>query len=160
MVDLAVLLNKCERLIGAIAGLTLLAFLSGPAAAMPANDRHDLTPAVFGQWEPPDMDAVIAIRECGEALCAELVRHDYGSVSTDINNPDPDMRARPLKGVRILDGLRHAKAGWWKGGTLYDPRTGRTYFSKMKLLDNDRLKITGCIGPRLCKGYVWMRVGQ
>ena len=29
--------------------------------------------------------------------------------------------------------------------------------AKVKLLDKEHLEIAGCIGPGLCKGYVWER---
>ena len=114
---------------------------------------------VFGLWEPPDMDAVIAIMRCGEGLCAKLVRHRYEAVAqTDVNNPDPALRARALEGLAIIEGLRAAGRGVWRGGAFYDPRTGKTYSPKLKVLDDNRVKISGCIAPRLCKGYVWTRV--
>ncbi|MEM9619349.1 MAG: DUF2147 domain-containing protein [Pseudomonadota bacterium] len=151
-------LRRFEAALTMLVALLLLAPIA--QAAMPADEVSDVMEAVLGEWEPPDMDAVISIRECGDALCADLVRHNYENVTiTDINNPDPAMRERPLQGVRILDGLRRVKNDRWKDGRLYDPRTGKTYLSKLKILDRDHLKITGCIGPGLCKGYVWMRVG-
>ena len=146
-------------LLGIIAALVVIA---APASSQ-ANDRRLNTSAVFpaGDWTPPDMDAVISIRPCGDALCARLVQHDYAEVTNlDINNPNPAMRTRPLLGVRILDGLRRVTDNRWSGGKLYDPRTGKTYFSKLKLVDRNRLKIIGCIGPQLCKGYIWKRVGS
>ncbi|CAK9039464.1 Uncharacterized protein slr0245 [Durusdinium trenchii] len=160
MSGVRVCLQNCVRwgqavIVGVVALMVGGTFAS---AAMPLNETPDTIEAVLGEWEPPDMDAVISIRECGETLCAELVRHKYADINTDINNPDPVMRARPLLGVRILDGLRRVKADRWKGGELYDPRTGKTYLSKLKVIDNNHLKITGCIGPGLCKGYVWRRV--
>ncbi|MEM8771849.1 MAG: DUF2147 domain-containing protein [Pseudomonadota bacterium] len=114
---------------------------------------------VLGKWTPPKMDAVIDVHYCGERLCAELVDHDYENLATtDVLNPDPGLRNRPLLGVHILDGLVMASSDKWKDGELYDPRTGKTYLSKIKLLDKDRVKIIGCVGPGLCKGYVWTRV--
>lgn len=142
----------------------LLVCMAGDAAAkMPTSDRSSQKapgdPRVFGFWAPPDMDAIISIVTCGEALCARLVRHDYGDVArTDVNNPDPALRARPLEGLAIIEGLRAVRRGAWRGGAFYDPRTGKTYLPKLKLLDNDRIRISGCIAPTLCKGYVWTRV--
>ncbi len=113
---------------------------------------------IYGQWVTPDRDAIIAIENCGALLCADLVAHAYEEVAqTDRNNPDPTLQSRPLLGVRILHGLKMVGMTKWSNGTLYDPRTGKTYSSKVKILDSDRLKITGCIGPGLCKGYVWER---
>lgn len=129
-----------------------------PALAYGADPKNE-DALVYGHWTPPDMDAVIAIEECGEALCAELVAHNYAEeVDTDFQNPDPQLRKRPLLGLKILDNLHMVKSGKWGMGTLYDPRTGKSYRSVLRLLDENRIKITGCIGPGLCKGYVWTRV--
>jgi len=120
---------------------------------------HAVEPVdVYGEWTPPDMDAVISIRNCGEVLCAELVTHDYTKLAAhDIKNPDPALRDRALLGVKILDGLRMTGRLKWGGGELYDPRTGKSYSSRVKILDSGRLKITGCISAYLCKGYIWTR---
>lgn len=142
----------------------LFACLAGGAAAKtPMPDRSSQKepgdPRVFGFWEPPDMNAIISIVTCGETLCARLVRHDFGDVvRTDVNNPDPALRARPLEGLAIIEGLRAVRRGVWRGGAFYDPRTGKTYSPKLKLLDDNRVRISGCVAPRLCKGYVWTRV--
>ena len=138
--------------------LFLIAWVPAPARAMPDVKADHL---VIGLWEPPAMDAVIAIDRCGETLCAKLIRHEYEDHTlTDIYNPDPALRARPLAGLRIIEGLRAAKRGKWNGGTFYDPRTGKTYFSRLKFLDERRIKIVGCIAPGLCKGYVWTRINE
>lgn len=130
--------------------------LGGVANAMPVSSDLE---EIKGKWETPMMDAVIEIAPCGEKLCAALVQHDYTEVTDiDIKNPDPQERGRPLIGVKILDGLSHIKDDKWANGELYDPRTGKTYGSKVKLIDENRVKISGCIGPGLCKGYIWTRV--
>lgn len=121
---------------------------------------------VYGQWVPPDGDVVIRIADCdnqGEALCATLVRHAYENLSrTDVLNPEPGLQSRPLIGVDILRNAGRVGEDRWKGGNLYDPRTGKTYFAKLRLVGPDRVRITGCAGKagikaNLCKGYVWRR---
>ena len=119
-------------------------------------------PAVFGDWIAPDQDVVIRVHRCfpedTSRLCASLLKHAYAALSSqDRLNPDRSLRDRPLIGIDILNGLARAGSNKWKGGQLYDPRTGKTYHAKIKLLDDDMLKISGCIGPRLCKGYVWKK---
>ena len=140
--------------------LLILVFVIAPltaAAKMPSKEAVDKR--ALGFWEPPDMDAIISSATCGETLCARLVHHEYEDYAqTDVNNPDPSLRARPLHGLAIINGLRAVKSGLWRGGAFYDPRTGKTYSSKLKVLDANRVKISGCIAPRLCKGYVWTRV--
>jgi len=113
---------------------------------------------VYGQWITPDRDAIIMIHNCEGSLCADLVSHAYAQTTQkDIKNPDPALKSRPLLGVRILQGLKMAGRKKWRNGQLYDPRTGKTYGSHVKIIDPNHLKITGCIGPGLCKGYIWER---
>ena len=151
------------RLLPCLAVFALTLAAGGAIAKTPSPDRPGGKgpgdARVFGVWEPPDMDAIISIARCGETLCARLIRHKYEDYAlTDVNNPDPSLRARPLEGLAIIEGLRAVKRGVWRGGAFYDPRTGKTYLPKVKLLDDNRVKISGCIAPRLCKGYVWTRV--
>lgn len=119
---------------------------------MTASDRAPIE----GEWQPPDMNAQIRFQPCDGRLCAVLTWQDYAAnVTADILNPDPLLRERPLIGAPILDHLERIKPNLWKSGDLYDPRTGKTYHAKLKRLDDNRIKITGCIGPGLCKGYIW-----
>ena len=41
-----------------------------------------------------------------------------------------------------------------KGGKIYDPRFGKTYKAKLKLLDNGNIKVEGCI-LFICDGEEW-----
>ena len=146
---------------GAIATMiaaSSIAYANNASPEKPDHNNHENTPdSVYGDWVNPDMDAVISIRPCGSELCAELIDHDYVDVSTDIMNPNPDLRQRPLLGVHILEGLKKTAEKKWQKGKLYDPRTGKTYASKVKIINANALKISGCVGPGLCKGYVWTR---
>ncbi len=121
-------------------------------------------PSIYGEWLPPDRDVVIRIQPCeaaSQTLCAELIRHAYANLSTkDVLNPNPALRDRPLDGVGILANVKAKGRDSWKGGKLYDPRTGKSYYPKLKLIGPDMIKLTGCIGPGLCKGYIWERVTQ
>ncbi len=138
----------------------LACLLAGLAQTAMAGSLEEASSAIIvGEWTPPKMDAAITIAPCAEGVCATLTRHAYGDLAErDELNPDPALRERSLIGATILKGLRPASANKWRGGALYDPRTGKTYASKMKLLDPNHLKITACVGPGLCKGYVWTRI--
>ncbi len=73
-------------------------------------------------------------------------------------NPDPALRARPLLGVTILHGFEYQGEHVWKGGTIYDPNTGKTYKSTMTLVDRDTLKVRGFIGFSLFgRSDIWTR---
>ncbi len=73
-------------------------------------------------------------------------------------NPDPALRDRPLLGITILHGFEYKGEHVWKGGTIYDPNTGKTYKSTMTLVERDVLKVRGFIGLSLFgRSDVWTR---
>ena len=64
----------------------------------------------------------------------------------DIKNPDPSLRSRPAVGLEILRNFTYAGDGEWEDGTVYDPKSGRTYSCKMSMSDPDKLNIRGYVG--------------
>lgn len=63
---------------------------------------------------------------------------------------------KPVKGMTILWGLK-ADGNGWSGGTVLDPAKGKTYKSKLELLDGGRkLGMSGCIAF-ICRQQVWVR---
>ena len=65
----------------------------------------------------------------------------------DIHNPDKQRRNDPLIGMVILKDLKFdSDDGAWEDGTVYDPQNGKRYSCNVKLIDHDKLKITGYIG--------------
>ncbi|MGV8942646.1 DUF2147 domain-containing protein [Thermomonas sp.] len=64
---------------------------------------------------------------------------------------------KPIKGMVILWGLKPKGAGRWSGGHVLDPENGKTYKSKLELLDGGRkLGMSGCIAF-FCRQQVWAR---
>jgi hypothetical protein len=47
-----------------------------------------------------------------------------GQKKTDIHNPDPVKRERPLIGLVVMKGVSLNGPHKWDGGTAYDPKTG------------------------------------
>ena len=81
-----------------------------------------------------------------------------GRPKTDRANPDPQLRQRPIVGLRILDGLEYVGGGQWKHGRIYDPSRGKTYRCQMKLVDDTTLRLRGFIGVSLFgRGTTWLR---
>lgn len=82
-----------------------------------------------------------------------------GQERIDLNNPNPQLRQRPILGLRILEGFAFQGRDRWAGGTIYDPSNGKTYTCKMRLTDHDTLKVRGYVGvPLLGRTAVWTRV--
>ena len=64
---------------------------------------------------------------------------------------------KPIKGMVILWGLKPDGSGHWSGGRVLDPENGKTYKSKLELLDGGRkLGMSGCIAF-FCRQQVWVR---
>ncbi|MEM7481012.1 MAG: DUF2147 domain-containing protein [Acidobacteriota bacterium] len=82
-----------------------------------------------------------------------------GQTKIDRENPDPQLRDRPLLGLKILDGFEFDGEGTWGGAQIYDPDSGKTYRSKAWLEGPDRLGLRGYLGISLLgRNTVWTRV--
>ncbi|HEX8533781.1 MAG TPA: DUF2147 domain-containing protein [Allosphingosinicella sp.] len=130
--------------------LLVLALFAAPAAAQAAD--------VTGNWLTGDKSALVVIARCGEALCgtiAKVLIERPGYPKTDVRNPDPKLRNRPIEGLRILSGFSR-RGDKWEGGRIYDPRSGKSYASKMALNSDGSLNVSGCI-PIFCKTVRWTR---
>ena len=71
-------------------------------------------------------------------------KYENGAPPLDDENPDPALRNRSVVGIQILEGLAFdAKKKEWKGGTIYDPKSGNTYDCYAWLESDDLLKLKG-----------------
>ena len=108
------------------------------------------------------------IRTCGDALCGQVVwlRHPLdvdGCQLRDVENPDPELRSRPVEGLVVLRGLRASSdyPNEWSHGTIYDPSSGRTYSAVVEMDGLDRVRVRGYFGIRLLgRTTTWVRVGS
>ncbi len=120
--------------------------------------------AIAGIWLTGDKDGHVQIEPCGDAFCGKLVwvkpEKDV-KVPLDKNNPDPALRSQPLKGLQILKDLTWDGDSLWEGGTIYDPKSGKTYHVKVTLVDDGTLKLRGYVGiPLFGRTDVWHRVQE
>jgi uncharacterized protein (DUF2147 family) len=131
----------------------LLSLLSG--AAMAAEED-----ALTGTWLTQGHDARIEISKAengifeGKLVWIEKSTYDAGDAEAgkpihDRENPDPAKRDRPMVGMKMLEGFKYAGGKLWKGGTIYDPKEGKTYKCKLTLTGDNRLDVRGFIGISL-----------
>ena len=128
----------------------LLAPLSGAAAAS----------SIEGLWRTDDGKAVVRVAACGQRMCGTIARVLDTSPdvpSTDVNNPDPNRRNRPLVGLQILSGFTGGPSEW-TGGQAYDPKSGSSYKSSLRLNADGSLRVTGCV-LFVCRSKRWTRTG-
>jgi uncharacterized protein (DUF2147 family) len=119
--------------------------------------------AIVGKWLNKDKDAHIQIYKMGGKFNGKLVwlknpNNEHGKAKTDTHNPDVNLRGRALLGLEILKGFSF-DSGEWEEGTIYDPKSGKTYSCKMTMSGNDKLNVRGYIGISLIgRTDVWTRV--
>ena len=120
---------------------------------------------VEGVWQAAGGDAKVRIAPCAaqsERLCGTIVwvRDENGAASPgrDVNNPDPKLRGRSILGLQLIRDFQRAEPGRWTDGKIYDPQSGRTYASNMRLNADGTLKVEGCV-VLLCLGQTWRRAG-
>ena len=95
----------------------------------------EAAPNVAGDWVIQDKSALITIAPCGPRMCGRISKaliRKPGYPQTDIHNPNAALRNRPLIGLQILSGFA-PKADRWDGGRIYDPESGNSYRSVLKL---------------------------
>ena len=125
-----------------------------------AQDKDD----ILGKWMSAHGSGQIEIYKDGDQYSGKLVwlkspTDDEGKIKTDIHNPSEDRRSHPLIGLEILKKYNYKGDGEWTDGAIYDPKSGKTYSSKMELKSTDKLEIRGFMGISLIgKSEVWTRV--
>ncbi len=113
---------------------------------------------VTGRWLTAEKTGVVEIAPCGAKLCGTIVkvagpRRDNADLR-DANNPNAALRGRRILGLPILTDFVARKDDW--RGQIYDPNSGRTYRSIIKIGAQGRLEVKGCLGP-FCRTQVWTR---
>jgi uncharacterized protein (DUF2147 family) len=90
------------------------------AATLFVGSAAHAAPNIVGDWITQDRSAVITIGRCGPSVCGKIsralvIKPNYPK--TDIHNPKPQLRGRPLIGLQILSGFV-ATADRWNNGRI------------------------------------------
>ena len=105
---------------------------------------------IKGIWINADKDARIEIYRTGNVYYGKIIwtnnmyEADGKTLKKDTKNPDEKLRNRSISNLVILSGFTYAD-GEWAGGQIYDPKSGKTYKSKMWIKGNS-LQIRGYLG--------------
>ncbi|MFA8450213.1 MAG: DUF2147 domain-containing protein [Bacteroidales bacterium] len=147
--------------ISSIVCLLLLMIISNNSFSQSGNVKED---DVVGIWLNQEKDAKIQIYRDGDIFNGKLLWGDKNghraSDSKDKNNPNSKLRDRILKGIVLLKNFKF-KDNTWSGGTIYDPKNGKTYKCVIKKDSDVKLEIRGYVGfSWLGKTTYWMRVEE
>ena len=119
--------------------------------------------AIMGTWVNPNGQDHILIYKRGTKYFGKLdwikfPNDEQGKPKTDKKNPDPALRSRLELGLELLKDFTFDGDNVWEDGTIYDPKSGKTYSCKMTL-DGNSLKIRGYVGISLFgRSETWTRV--
>lgn len=102
---------------------------------------------ILGNWMNSDNRLKVEVTKNKEEYHAKVVWFtvkpgDNMNRIFDLKNPNPALRSRPWLGMDVLCDLQYV-GNVWKNGTLYDPKSGRTYNATCKLLDKNTLIVRG-----------------
>ena len=121
---------------------------------------------VIGLWLTEEGNSQIEITKtpngqfAGRIVWMEEPLDEQGKPKVDKENPNAAMRNRPLQNLMILQGFTYnANRREWSGGTIYDPKEGKTYDAVMRLDGNNTMVLRGFVmGMRMLgRNSAWTR---
>ncbi len=119
---------------------------------------------LMGKWLTAGGDAHVQVYQkdgkfSGRIIWLKEPNDVNGKLKLDDNNPDLSLSRRALIGIELLTGFTYADEGVWEGGTIYDPKTGKTYSCKISLMNKDKINVRGYVGISLLgRTEIWSRV--
>jgi uncharacterized protein (DUF2147 family) len=115
-----------------------------------------------GLWKTIDDDtkqvrSIVRITESGGMVTAKIEKLTTpGRENAVCVKCEGDLKDKPITGMTIINGMKKSDDGY-DGGTIFDPNNGKTYKSKMKLIEGgNKLEVRGYIGP-FSRAQVWIR---
>jgi len=154
---------KCKGLFLAFLALAI-------CTAAPSVLRAASPDAILGIWVTSDEDARIEIYRCGQKYCGRIKHlddpyyppHDRrgmgGQPRVDRNNPDPELRDRPMVGLTFIRDFQYTGDNSWEGGRIYNPDNGKLYRANISLADEDHLLLRGYLGISILgRTETWVR---
>jgi uncharacterized protein (DUF2147 family) len=118
--------------------------------------------AILGQWANSTGEAHIEISKRGSKYYGKIAwlkePSENGRPKTDLKNPNSSLRTKPILGLELLKNFIFDD-GKWVDGSIYDPKSGKTYSCTMTLKENGQLSMRGYIGISLVgRSEIWKRV--
>ena len=139
----------------AVVAVMLLAGLTAHAQSK-ADD-------ILGVWWNAEKTSKIEVYKNGDKFFGKIIHLEEpndasGKPKVDKDNPEAKLRNRPLKGLVILNGLKHDGGADYTDGQIYDPKSGKTYSANAKLVNKNKLDLRGYVGISLIgRTSTWTR---
>jgi uncharacterized protein (DUF2147 family) len=115
-----------------------------------------------GLWLAQD-GAKVRVSSCGKALCGRIAvaksptDPDTGKPWTDKDNPDAQLRGRPLVGVEVFINMMPDGPRKWSG-RLYNTNGGQIVPGHLYEVEPKIIRVEGCVAANVCGGQNLTRV--
>ena len=130
--------------------------VDAPASPLETTPAAD---AILGNWWSEGKEGLMKIEKTKSGRFQVRILDGKDADKKDVNNPDPKLRDRKLRGLVIMWNLSFDD-GEYVGGYCYNPRDGNTYRVKFKLLSANQLRLRGYLAvPLLGQSQDWTRAG-
>ncbi|MBP3942212.1 DUF2147 domain-containing protein [Sphingobacteriaceae bacterium WQ 2009] len=122
------------------------------------------TDPIIGKWQNPSGEGRVEITKRADKYYGKLYwlkepNNEKGQLKKDFRNPDKNLQSRTIQGLEILTDFNKTGKNLYEGGKIYDPKTGKTYSSKLTLKDANRLDVRGFVGISLMgRTETWKRI--
>lgn len=137
---------------------------AGVAVVMGLMSQVVLAESAAGVWKNIDDETkqAKALIQISESASGEL----SGKIVKLLHKPDAicdkcegDLKDKPVNGMTILWNLKKDGDNAWAGGKILDPKSGKVYSAKMKLIDGGKkLEVRGFMGVSLLgRSQIWER---
>ena len=118
----------------ALLALTSVPALAGDPTGVWTSEKND-----EGKW------ITVTIAPCGSLVC--------GVISNVHGGADPSGVGKP-----IIKGMQKYGENRWDDGEIYAPDDKEWYDSKMELISDNQLSVSGCVAFGLiCRSQTWTR---
>ena len=132
--------------LGKLTLLALILVLSTAFAVSPVLDKNVEANDIVGLWMPSEGTAYVKIfKEKGkEKYHGRIV---WLKEPNDENgNPKTDPEGKAILNMLNLRDFIF-EDGVWVDGTIYDPKTGNTYYCTIEMLNENKLEVRGSLDP-------------
>lgn len=118
---------------------------------------------ILGEWLNEEKNEKILIYKTGNNYFGKVIwannifEEDGKTPKKDLKNSDDQLQHRTLLNLVVLNNFQFNDA-IWDNGTIYDPKSGKTYNCTIKIKD-DKLEIRGYVGISLLgRSTYWERL--
>lgn len=124
-----------------VTGAVLMTSLSLPVMAEELGDK------AVGTWLRKKKGWEVEFSMCGEKLCGEIVSGEGTDKKT----------GESVIGIQMLYDLERVGDNKWRG-KMYNPGDGGVYKGVVTVLDDNTIKMEGCMAQVMCRSEKWPRV--